>query len=38
VGPGRSLTIARENRAVIEQAKGILISRHGYTDDDAFAL
>jgi GAF domain-containing protein len=30
------LTLALENRAVIEQAKGVLISRHGYSDDEAF--
>ncbi len=32
----RNLTIAMESRAVIEQAKGILIARHGLDDDEAF--
>ena len=32
----RNLTIAMESRAVIEQAKGILIARHGLGDDEAF--
>ena len=32
----RNLTAALESRAVIEQAKGILIARHGISDDDAF--
>ena len=27
---------ALKSRAVIEQAKGILIARHGYTDEEAF--
>jgi GAF domain-containing protein len=31
------LTIALERRAVIEQAKGVLIARHGYSDAEAFA-
>jgi GAF domain-containing protein len=33
----RNLTTALANRAVIEQAKGVLITRHGYADDEAFA-
>lgn len=33
----QNLTVALENRAVIEQAKGVLIVRHGYSDEDAFA-
>ena len=33
----KNLTIALENRAVVEQAKGVLISRRGYSEDDAFA-
>ena len=32
----RNLTVAMESRAVIEQAKGILIARHGLGDDEAF--
>ena len=32
----RNLTIAMESRAIIEQAKGILIARHGLDDDAAF--
>jgi GAF domain-containing protein len=32
----RNLTAALESRAIIEQAKGILIARHGCSDDDAF--
>ena len=32
----KNLTTALESRAVIEQAKGVLIARHGYSDDDAF--
>jgi GAF domain-containing protein len=32
----RNLTLALERRAVIEQAKGVLIARHGFSDDDAF--
>ena len=32
-----NLSIALESRAVIEQAKGVLIARHGYSDDEAFA-
>ena len=32
----RNLTVAMESRAVIEQAKGILIARHGLDDDEAF--
>ena len=31
----RNLTIAMESRAIIEQAKGILIARHGLDDDDS---
>ena len=34
----RNLTVAMESRAVIEQAKGILIARHGLGDDEAFDL
>ena len=33
----RNLALALENRAVIEQAKGVLITRYGYGDDEAFA-
>ena len=32
----RNLTIAMDSRAVIEKAKGILIARHGLSDDEAF--
>ena len=32
----RNLTIALANRAVIEQAKGVLMARHGFTDQEAF--
>jgi GAF domain-containing protein len=34
----RNLTRAMESRAVIEQAKGVLIARHGLGDDDAFDI
>jgi AmiR/NasT family two-component response regulator len=30
------LAIALESRAVIEQAKGVLIAGHGFSDDEAF--
>ncbi len=33
----RNLTVALDSRAVIEQAKGVLIARHGLSDDEAFA-
>jgi GAF domain-containing protein len=32
----QNLTIALQSRAVIEQAKGVLITHHGYSDDEAF--
>ena len=32
----KNLTVALESRAIIEQAKGVLIARHGLSDDDAF--
>ena len=31
-----NLSIAIDNRAIIEQAKGVLIGRYGLTDDEAF--
>jgi GAF domain-containing protein len=34
----RNLTRAMESRAVIEQAKGVLIAWHGIGDDDAFDM
>jgi GAF domain-containing protein len=34
----RNLTRAMESRAVIEQAKGVLIAWHGLGDDDAFDM
>jgi GAF domain-containing protein len=34
----QNLTRAMESRAVIEQAKGVLIARHGLGDDDAFDM
>jgi GAF domain-containing protein len=34
----RNLTRAMESRAVIEQAKGVLIARHGVGDDDSFDM
>lgn len=32
----RNLTRAMESRVVIEQAKGVLIGRHGLSDDESF--
>jgi len=32
----KNLTAALDSRAVIEQAKGVLIARHGLSDDEAF--
>jgi GAF domain-containing protein len=34
----RNLTRSMESRAVIEQAKGVLIARHGLSDDEAFGM
>jgi GAF domain-containing protein len=34
----RRLRLAMESRAVIEQAKGVLMARHGCTADEAFAM
>ncbi len=34
----RNLTRAMESRAVIEQAKGVLIARHGLGDDESFDM